>query len=250
VQSRFTVSTVPTDNFLVSLALCKSTPPFDDARVREAISLAIDRDAISDAVFEGDAQPTVGFFMDGSPYHDPSLTTDGAYDPAQAKQLLADAGYPDGFTFDLAEQLAGNAPEVSQVVQQELADIGVTMNLVPTQNYAVEFLTNKNAPVGISPNLPGRPLEKLRSWSGTAINNTCAYSDPELDAAAKELASTPVGSDEAKQQIQEFERKVADEHLSVFIAFRPNIVAYDEAKIGGELPVAYYNVQVPEIRAL
>src|SRR5262249_32756463 len=129
-----------------------------------------------------------------------------------------------------------------------LKDIGVTMNLVPTQNYAVEFLTNKNAPVGISPNLPGRPLEKLRSWSGPTISNTCAYSDPELDALALKLASTKVDSPEAQQMVQQFEKKVADEDLTVSIAFRPNIVAYDAQKIGGDLPVAWYNIQVPDIQ--
>jgi peptide/nickel transport system substrate-binding protein len=250
VGSEFTVSAVPSDNFLVSLAICKSTPPFDDVRVRKAISLAIDRDAIDGAVFEGDADPTAGVFPDDSPYHDPELTTDGAYDPDQARALLAEAGLADGFTFDLAQQVAGNAQEVAQIVQQQLDEVGVTMNLVPTQNYAVEFLTNKNAPVGISPNLPGRPLEKLRAWSGTVINNTCQYSDPELDGLAAQLASTPVDSDDAQQLVQQFERKVADENLSVFIAFRPNIVAYDADKIGGDLPVAYYNIQVPDIRAL
>ena len=250
VQSKFTVSTLPTDNFLVSLAMCKSTPPFDDERVREAISLAIDRDAVSEAVFEGDAQPTTGIFLDGSPYHDPDLTTDGSFDPQRAKELLAEAGLASGFTFDLAQQLAGNSAEVAQVVQQQLADIGVTMNLVPVQNYATEFLTNKIAPVGISPNLPGRPLEKLRSWSGATISNTCAYKDPDLDARLLELNKTKVDSPEAQQLVQEYEKEVADQHLSVFIAFRPNIVAYDAQKIGGDLPVAFYNIQVPDIWAL
>jgi len=70
-----------------------------------------------------------------------------------------------------------------------------------------------------------------------------------VEPGATALAVTPVDSDEAKELVQQFERKVADEDLAVFIAFRPNIVAYDREAIGGDIPVAYYNIQVPEIRA-
>lgn len=239
----------PVPDFLLYFALCKSEAPFDDARVRRALSLAIDREAINEAVFGGDGEVASGLWPQDHPLHNPELDGQKGYDPDAAKQLLAEAGYPDGFTFDLAQQIAGNAPEVAQIVQQELGEIGVTMNLVPVTNYQEEFLTNKIAPVGISPNIPGRTMVRLGPFSGGALSNTCDYSDPELDSLVGKLQTTARDSDEYVALWNQVDQQLFDETAGIFVVFRPNIVAYNPDVVSA-LPAASYAIPVPDIRTL
>ncbi|MEO7243448.1 MAG: ABC transporter substrate-binding protein, partial [Variovorax sp.] len=69
--------------------------PFKDIRVREAVSLAIDRNAMIKGLYGGAAFPLNGVVTPGVPGFDPNLP-ELKYDPARAKKLMADAGYPEG----------------------------------------------------------------------------------------------------------------------------------------------------------
>ncbi|MBN8874890.1 MAG: ABC transporter substrate-binding protein [Rhodospirillales bacterium] len=74
--------------------------PLQDVRVRKALSLAINRDALRDRIMDGFSAPTGQVVPDNSVGWVPSIKPD-PYDPAQAKKLLAEAGYPDGFGITL-----------------------------------------------------------------------------------------------------------------------------------------------------
>ncbi len=74
--------------------------PLRDVRVRRALSLAINRDAIVDRVLQGGGRATGQIAVQGQVGFDPALKPP-PYDPAQAKRLLAEAGYPDGFRLTL-----------------------------------------------------------------------------------------------------------------------------------------------------
>jgi oligopeptide transport system substrate-binding protein len=75
-----------------------SRPPFDDPRVRQAFVMAVDRERLADEVLKGLEYPaTGGFVSPGTPGHSPGIGL--PYDPIQARQLLAQAGYPDGRDF-------------------------------------------------------------------------------------------------------------------------------------------------------
>jgi oligopeptide transport system substrate-binding protein len=72
-----------------------SRPPFADVRVRRAFTMAVDRERLANEVFEGLPDPVTGGFVPPSiPGHSPGIGL--PYDPAQARQLLAEAGYPEG----------------------------------------------------------------------------------------------------------------------------------------------------------
>jgi oligopeptide transport system substrate-binding protein len=72
-----------------------SRPPFDDLNVRRAFAMAVDREKIADEVLEGEPDPATGGFVPPPiPGHSPGIGL--PYDPAQARKLLAQAGYPDG----------------------------------------------------------------------------------------------------------------------------------------------------------
>ena len=83
--------------------------PLDNKLVRQAIAMAIDKENIIAVATGGLAQPTGGILPPGMPCYDPDLET-WPYDPARARELLTEAGYPDGFsTTILASQYPGFA---------------------------------------------------------------------------------------------------------------------------------------------
>lgn len=74
--------------------------PLQDVRVRRALSLAINRDGIRDRIMDGFAAPTGQLMPEGTSGYDPDIKVD-RFDPEQAKKLLAEAGFPNGFGLTL-----------------------------------------------------------------------------------------------------------------------------------------------------
>ena len=100
--------------------------PFKDARVRLALSKAINRGAIAERVMEGLALPASSPVSPSVIGHDPAIKPEG-YDPEGAKKLLAEAGYPNGFAMTLAapNNRYINDEQVAQTVAQMFSRIGV-----------------------------------------------------------------------------------------------------------------------------
>ena len=102
--------------------------PFDDARIRRALNYAVDKQAIVDGLFEGftvaDAPVVPAVFGHESvgPYE---------YDPERAQELLAEAGYPDGFEMTIHHP-TGRYPldaTVAEVIQDQLSEVGIDVTL-------------------------------------------------------------------------------------------------------------------------
>jgi dipeptide transport system substrate-binding protein len=111
------------------LAYNTTKKPFDDVRVRKAINMAINKKAIIDGVYlttgvaaKNPIPPTQWSYNDA--------IKDDPYDPAAAKKLLAEAGYPNGFTTDLwampvQRPYNPNAKRIAELMQADLDKIGV-----------------------------------------------------------------------------------------------------------------------------
>lgn len=109
-------------------------PPFDDVRVRQALNYALDRQKIVDTVFAGQATPIVLPYPPSSWAYAPDLANRYTYDPERAKALLAEAGYPAGFSTQmLVRGTSGPHLEQARVFQKELADIGIEVELQPAE---------------------------------------------------------------------------------------------------------------------
>jgi peptide/nickel transport system substrate-binding protein len=133
--------------------------PLKKLAVRQALNYAINRNAIVQLAYQGHAVPGSSFMPYRMEYWDNSIKP-YPYDPAKAKQLLAQAGYPHGFNIFLitvSGDVAGQAEAV--VVKQELAAVGVTVNI---QSY--ELLTAYNKEDG------GHSQMGERYWTNDIID--------------------------------------------------------------------------------
>jgi peptide/nickel transport system substrate-binding protein len=106
--------------------------PFDDPRVRKALMMAVDRNLLIKAVYAGLGQPIGSHYTPNDPgYID--FTRVYPHDAAKAKALLAEAGFPNGFTFTFKTPQMAYATRSAEVLQAMFAEIGVKMNIVPTE---------------------------------------------------------------------------------------------------------------------
>lgn len=117
------VNYTPASTRFVNLNLHEDT--FKDARVRQALSLAVDRDELCTTVLQGASTPCSQFCAPGEEGHDDSLET-LPYDPDKAKQLLADAG-ASNLTFDFP--VRSRDEQVATALQEYWRKVGVTANV-------------------------------------------------------------------------------------------------------------------------
>jgi peptide/nickel transport system substrate-binding protein len=110
----------------------KDKNPFKDLRVRKAFYHAIDVEAIRDKIMRGASTPAGLMHAPNLHGFDPALNDRYPYDPELAKQLLAEAGYPDGFTVGMncPNDRYVNDEEICKAVVSMLARVGVDVNLV------------------------------------------------------------------------------------------------------------------------
>jgi dipeptide transport system substrate-binding protein len=111
------------------LAYNTTKKPFDDVRVRKAINMAIDKKAIVSAVYLSTGIPATNPIPPTMWSYNKSIKDD-AFNPAEAKKLLAAAGYPNGFTTDLwampvQRPYNPNAKRIAELMQADLAKVGV-----------------------------------------------------------------------------------------------------------------------------
>ena len=216
-------------------------PPFDNVKVRQAVAYAIPYQKIMDAVLFGLAGP-----MYGAKPGDPLQTAwpqPHAYttDLAKAKQLLTEAGYPNGFettlSFDLGFGVV-NEP-LCILVQESLGQIGikVSINKIPGANWRGELL-KKEMPL-ISNFFSGwlDYPEYFFFWcyhGQNAVFNTMSYQDKEMDAMIDAARAAAAANDTAAydKNVQGFVKKAFDEVPRIPL-FQPTLSAAMQKNISG-----------------
>ena len=125
-------------NFTIQY-VCYNTQkaPLDDVRVRKALGMAVDKEAIRIAAYNGIGEVGIGPMTSNTKYATEDLDVDG-YDLDAAKALLAEAGYPDGFEIKIYTNENQERIDAAQVVQNSWAKIGVTAS-VTTLEYAAYY---------------------------------------------------------------------------------------------------------------
>ena len=204
--------------------------PIRDKRVREALNIAIDRAELIDSVFAGMAEPGAVPFAMASAIRDVKfrITPEHVYpyDPARAKQLLADAGYPNGFPMELyAYQLPG-LPE-GRAMAEALAGywhkLGVQTTLVPVDYVAFrKKWFDRSAPGAL-----GYYNQSNRDWLGTyamidkwtnPTQKSASINDPELDKlVGAVLAETD--REKVNNLMRSIFQRLRSEHLGIPLVY-------------------------------
>ena len=191
-----------TMNLVQALYLNNAEKPFDDVRVRQAISYAVDKQEIIDLAFDGYGSP-IGSSMYPAfgKYFDDSLTNYYTRDVEKAKSLLAEAGYPDGF--DMTITVPSNYKphmDTAEVLVQQLAQIGVNAAIEPIEweSWVSDVYAGRqfqSTVVGVdASNMTARAL--LERFNSQAGNNFINYSDSDYDAL---FAQAQASYDDAEQ---------------------------------------------------
>ena len=217
------------------LQMNTTTPPTDNKMLRQAIAYALDRQRFADVIMKGFA---------GIPKDLPWPTASAAYeadkndhytmDLAKAKAMVAESGVENP-QFDLAYPLAsfsGEYAQLAQVIQQDLAQIGVTVTLKP-----MEIAAFTQAGIGVKPPYTGARLNAsaftnvseptshfiLSSVFGSAINQSAFYDD-EYKVLIASTANDPDAA-KRKQGYSKINDYLLDQAYALVISGYPNILA-------------------------
>lgn len=106
------------------------SPPFDNLKLRQAFAHAIDRKRLNEIVMRGQGTISDGPTPKGLWWYDPALKSYD-HDPAKAKALLAEAGYPNGFSCPLSTPQVTVFRQINQLLQEQLGAVGIKVNLQP-----------------------------------------------------------------------------------------------------------------------
>jgi peptide/nickel transport system substrate-binding protein len=182
--------------------------PFKDARVRKALSMAINRDAIADRIMEKKAVPAAQLLPDFF-YGTSKKLKPVKYDPEGAKKLLAEAGYPNGFTLTIhgPNNRYINDDKVAQAIAQFYSRAGIEAK-VETMPSSVYFTRATKGEFGYMVlgwgTESGEQGSSLRSLlatfdpsRGMGVTNRGRYSNPEFDRMVNEAMAT---MDEKKRE--------------------------------------------------
>lgn len=235
-----------------------NTPALQDVNVRNALSMAIDREGFSEVVFKGFAEPSYGVFSAALPYGGTeglTLTVD-SFDPEGAAALLAKAGYEDtdgnGIVDKDGEDLSlrfvtysynTEFLQFADIYQAQLAEIGVDLQIetydvldetMESGSFDIAGLNYAMAPTGSETYftnmvfLPG------------ASNNYNGYDNAKVDEISETLKTT-YDKEERISMMKEMEQEILNDGAYAFFANQQLICVYNKKVTGFEInPTEYY----------
>jgi len=183
-------------------------PKFKDIRVRQAITHAIDKQAISTQVYAGLVTPSTATYISTNPKFYNANAKQPEYDVAKAEKLLDEAGFPrgaDGIRFKtryaaFISSLAGG-PEMGQVIKQQLSKVGIDVNL-EVQEFALfneKIINKRDFEMTASGGPHGPDPSEFANFVGTGgTRNVMKYSNPRVDELFKMGRKTLVEEERRK----------------------------------------------------
>lgn len=198
-------------------------PPFDDKRVRQAVALSIDREALAQAI-GGDYGAVYATMMPPADWaYDPDLPG-WDYDPDRARELLAEAGH-EGLTLDLAIIQREPDTTVGQIVQQMVRSSGINLELsiLERQSWIERVVSQKTFDMGMLIGFFPRP-DPHESWGryfwDDGGSNWSNHDNQELFDAIT-AAQIEVDPDQRREMYADIARTVLDESYMIFLFARP-----------------------------
>ena len=199
-----------------------------DVRVRQAIAFALNTDEMAMAMTQGlgsksiwPANPSQWFYSDYTPY---------SYNPEKAKALLAEAGYPDGFEISL--QCISREPDntIMQVVQQQLAAVGIRVKLESMERLAwVDLYTKQlTGQLGLAKMTYPRVdayVQINTNMGGTSSNNYSQYKGEKFNELLNRI-KLEYDMETRKALLAEAQQVYLDDSATIFLYELPRYVSY------------------------
>ncbi|MHA3684738.1 ABC transporter substrate-binding protein [Leucobacter sp. HY1910] len=218
------------------LAFNDRVAPFDDAKVRQAVYSAIDREKLLNAIW-GDYGTLIGSMVPPSdPWYE-DLNDLNPYDPARSEKLLKEAGLPDGFEFTLDTPSYDPHPAVAELLQSELKKVGidVKINTISADEWYTKVFKERDFEATLQEHVNDRDVV----WYG----NPDFYWGYDNAEVSKWISEAEQAATEAEQTdlLRKANRQIATDAASVWLYLYPQIVVASD-KVSG-YPVNGLNSQ-------
>jgi len=225
------------------LVLNMKDPHFANVLVRQAISMAINRQEINLGAYQGLAQPSK--YGVSAAYDFPRPSTTYSYDPAQAKILLAQAGYANGFPMQLTYSASRPGPQVTQssvLVKDDLAQIGINVTLVNVASASdfnsIFYKPSFQAILYSEPPAIADPYYSATTYTiSTSAQDQYGWKDPSFDQLILSVGSTQPGP-QRQALIQQLAIEVVNLVPMIYLEDTPYLYAYS-SKVTGFDAVPY-----------
>ncbi len=228
-----------------------SAPPFDNRKVREAANLAVNKDAIVRNVLGNRGIVMAGPFTPAWLGYDASVKP-FPYDPARAKQLLAEAGYPQGLdtTWSISSGVFLKDTEIGEAVAGQLRQVGIRVKLVPTERAKIQKDAQENTFQGLTSVAWGTQFEPdvMLNWVMMRAHMTT----PRLQELVLQ-GRGEIDLEKRRKIYQELYRVAHDEAMWLFVHAQDELwakrrdVPWQPYSITGSKAIVYY-YQVPGAR--
>ncbi len=227
------------------LGINNQKKPFDDKRVRQALNYAVDKDAIVRDVLKGTGTLSAGPVLPKTWGADAGLKP-YPYDPARARKLLAEAGYPNGFTTTLWTPESGSGMQssvaMSTVIQSNLKAVGVNVTLQTMEwgAYLAKLRTKEQELFALSwmagnedPDLVMYPLLHSSQWTPNGPNRAL-YKNEKFDELLHQARLT---TDEKKRAdlYRQAQRILVDDAPWIFVDHEIQTAAHSKRVQGFKL---------------
>lgn len=211
-----------TMNLVQALYLNNNVEPFNNEQVRQALCYAIDVDEIMELTAEGHGTKVgTSIYPAFTKYYDESLNDAYPYDTEKAKELLTEAGYPDGFSMTITVP-SNYQPHIdtATVLVEQLKAVGITAEIQPVEwgAWLSEVYGNRqfqSTVVGVdASNMTARAL--LERFTSAADDNFINYQNTDYDALFQQAQAT---ADDAEQTelYKQMERNLTEHAANVYI---------------------------------
>ena len=212
----------------VPLILNNNKKPFDDIRVRRAVNHAIERKSIIDGATSGYGLPIGSHFPPHHPWY-VDLTNRYPHDIAKAKELLKEAGYPNGIEINIKPPPFAYARRSAEIVAAQLSEAGIRVKIEPVEwaQWLDVVYKQKNYDMTVVAHVS--PWDQDNYTRG--LDYYYGYKSDAMDALMK---AALVESDEAKRKglYEQIQRKIADDAVHAFMFQLPRTGVY-AAKLRG-----------------
>lgn len=188
-----------------------SRSEFAAPQVRKALMYAIDRNAISQFLFDDKCAPAAQLYPPSFWAYNPDLDYDtyAGYDPEKARALLAEVGLEDGFSFTLTTSSITAYQRMSEAIQAQLAEVGIDITInVSEVNLIIAGLANGEFDAAIRPLFPANPDPTAYIFEHLMPGGTGNTSGFEIPGIAEELAAarSKASAEEQAPHVREISR--------------------------------------------